>query len=135
MTEDLVRLEDVVYRRGRKAIFTRLNLSVPAGSTVAVMGPSGTGKTTLLRLIGGQIQPDSGAVYIKGRNIADMSREELFAARRNMGMLFQSGALFSDLSVFKNVELPLTYQKDISREERKRREKGGGFPGVPYPLS
>ena len=67
------------------------------------MGPSGTGKTTLLRLIGGQLVPDQGEVLLDGKDIAQMSRQELFAARARMGMLFQSGALFTDMSVYENV--------------------------------
>ena len=67
------------------------------------MGPSGTGKTTLLRLIGGQLVPDHGEVLLDGKDIAQMSRQELFAARARMGMLFQSGALFTDMSVYENV--------------------------------
>ncbi len=113
MTEDLVVLENVVYRRGRKRIFDDLSLRVQAGKTVAIMGPSGTGKTTLLRLIGGQIQPDRGAVYVRGRNVARLNRQELFELRRDMGMLFQSGALFSDLTVFENVAFPLKVHTNL----------------------
>ena len=116
MDEDLVVLENVVYRRGRKRIFDNLSLQVPAGKTVAIMGPSGTGKTTLLRLIGGQIQPDRGAVYVRGKNVARLNRLELFELRRDMGMLFQSGALFSDLTVFENVAFPLTVHTDLSED-------------------
>ena len=107
MTEDLVVLDEVVFRRGRKTIFDGLSLTVPEGSTVAVMGPSGTGKTTLLKLIGGQLTPDRGRVFVRGRDIAGLSRSELFDVRRDIGMLFQSGALFTDLSVFENVAFPL----------------------------
>lgn len=116
MYEDLVVLENVVYRRGRKRIFDNLSLRVPVGKTVAIMGPSGTGKTTLLRLIGGQIQPDRGAVYVRGKNVARLNREELFELRRDMGMLFQSGALFSDLTVFENVAFPLKVHTDLSED-------------------
>ena len=98
--DELVRLENVVYRRGRRVIFDGLSLTVQRGKTIAIMGPSGTGKTTLLRLIGGQLRPDSGRVFVAGRDVSLLSRTELFEMRRNMGMLFQSGALFSDLSVF-----------------------------------
>ncbi len=114
MTGDLIVLENVVYRRGRKTIFNGISLSVQAGKTVGIMGPSGTGKTTLLRLIGGQVTPDSGAVYIRGKNVASMSRAALFEARKEMGMLFQSGALFTDLSVFENVAFPLRVHTDLA---------------------
>ncbi len=114
MTEDLVTLENVVFRRGRKTIFDGLSLSVPAGKTVAFMGPSGTGKTTLLRLIGGQLTPDSGKVYVRGKDVSRLTRKELFDMRRDLGMLFQSGALFTDLSVFENVAFPLRTHTDLS---------------------
>ncbi len=116
MSEPLVILEDVVYRRGRKRIFDKLSLTINAGQTVAIMGPSGTGKTTLLKLIGGQIQPDQGAVYVKGKDIARLSRQALFELRRDMGMLFQSGALFSDLSVFENVAFPLRVHTNLAED-------------------
>ncbi|MBT4161362.1 MAG: ABC transporter ATP-binding protein [Gammaproteobacteria bacterium] len=114
MPEDLVRLENIVFRRGRKTIFDGLSVTVPVGKTVAFMGPSGTGKTTLLKLIGGQLTPDSGKVIVRGRDISQMSRAELFSVRRDMGMLFQSGALFTDLTVFENVAFPLRIHTDLS---------------------
>ena len=100
MTEDLVRLENIVYRRGRKTIFDGISLRVKKGQTVAIIGPSGTGKTTLLKLIGGQLRPEKGTVVVNGKDVAALSRDELFELRRDMGMLFQSGALFTDLTVF-----------------------------------
>lgn len=113
MTDDLVVLDNVVFRRGRRTIFDRLSLSVKEGRTIAIMGPSGTGKTTLLRLIGGQIQPESGRVIVRGKDVSRLSRGELFELRRDMGMLFQSGALFSDLSVFENVAFPMRIHTDL----------------------
>lgn len=107
-------LENVVYRRGSKTIFDGVSLRVPLGKTVAIMGPSGTGKTTLLRLIGGQVQADSGRVYVRGKEINGLSRDALFELRRDIGMLFQSGALFTDLSVFENVAFPLRVHTDLS---------------------
>jgi|TARA_B110000090_G_C13345710_1_gene432899 phospholipid/cholesterol/gamma-HCH transport system ATP-binding protein len=80
------------------------------------MGPSGTGKTTLLRLIGGQLRPDTGTIDVAGKSIPDLSRADLFAVRREMGMLFQSGALFTDISVFDNVAFPLRIHTDLSEE-------------------
>jgi phospholipid/cholesterol/gamma-HCH transport system ATP-binding protein len=113
MSDNLVILEDIVFRRGRKKIFDRLSLAVPTGQTVAIMGPSGTGKTTLLKLIGGQVTPESGRVIVRGRDIRDLSRSELFELRRDMGMLFQSGALFTDLTVFENVAFPIRRHADL----------------------
>ena len=100
MAEDLVRLENVVYRRGRKTIFDGLSLRIKKGQTVAILGPSGSGKTTLLKLIGGQLRPERGRVLVNGKDVATLSREELFELRKDMGMLFQSGALFTDLTVY-----------------------------------
>ncbi len=116
MTEDLVRLENIVYRRGRKTIFDGLSLRVKKGQTVAIIGPSGTGKTTLLKLIGGQLRPEKGTVVVNGKDVAALSRDELFELRRDMGMLFQSGALFTDLTVFENVAFPLNVHTDISSD-------------------
>ena len=88
-------------------IFDGLNLSVPRGKIIAIMGPSGSGKTTLLRLIGALLQPDAGQVWINGANIHQVPRKTLYALRRKMGLLFQSGALFTHLSVYDNVAFPL----------------------------
>ena len=103
----LIEIEDLSYRRGRKVIFDRVSLQIPRGRITAVMGPSGTGKTTLLKMIGGQLRPDAGSIRFDGAEVFAMSRRALFDARQRMGMLFQSSALFSDLSVFENVAFPL----------------------------
>ena len=106
MEEDYIKLEHIVFKRGEQTIFNDLSLRVPRGKTVAIMGPSGTGKTTLLKLIGGQLRPDAGRVLVDGLEVPQLDREALFRLRRRMGMLFQSGALFTDLSVFDNCCLP-----------------------------
>lgn len=90
-----------------KVIFDDAELEIPRGKIIGIMGPSGTGKTTLLRLIGGQLRPQGGQILLDGKNIHNFSRKELFAFRRRMGLLFQSGALFTDMSVFQNVAFPL----------------------------
>ena len=107
MDEQQIILDNVVFRRGQRRIFDGVTLNIPKGKIVAIMGPSGTGKTTMLRLIGGQLRPDSGSIRVNGQEIPELSREELFRVRKTMGMLFQTGALFTDLSVFENVAFPL----------------------------
>lgn len=103
----LVSIRNLSFKRGDRAIFDNISLDVARGKVTAIMGPSGCGKTTTLRFIGGQLLPDEGQVLVDGQNVPDMSRKELFLARAKMGMLFQSGALFSDLSVYENVAFPL----------------------------
>lgn len=107
-SESYISLRGLSFFRGERAIFNELDLELPKGKITAIMGPSGTGKTTLLRLIGGQLKPDRGEIRVAGHNLAQLSRKELFRLRRErMGMLFQAGALFTDLSVFENVAFPL----------------------------
>ena len=105
--EVLVRIQDLHFQRGRRMIFDGVDLIIPKGKITAIMGPSGTGKTTLLRLIGGQLQPEQGIVEVAGKNIQTLNRRALYTLRRQMGMLFQSSALFTDLDVFENVAFPL----------------------------
>jgi phospholipid/cholesterol/gamma-HCH transport system ATP-binding protein len=97
----------VDYGVGGRKIFRGLDIVIPRGRVSAIMGPSGTGKTTLLRLITGQIHPDAGTVLVDGADVGRMSRREIFALRQRMGMLFQNGALLTDLDVFENVAFPL----------------------------
>ena len=106
--ENLVELKDVSfgYTRTRK-ILSGVTLTVPKGKLVAVMGGSGCGKTTILRLLCGQHRASSGAVLVGGQSVATMDREQMFAHRRKLGMLFQFGALFTDLSVFDNIAFPM----------------------------
>ena len=106
-------MRGVGYRIGDHAIFDGLDLQARRGEITAVMGPSGTGKTTLLRLLMGAIRPSSGSVSVFGANVATLNRVKLFALRRRIGMLFQNGALMSDLSVFENVAFPLRAHTDL----------------------
>ena len=103
----IIDIEDLYFSRGNHVIFDGLSLSVERSKITALMGPSGTGKTTLLRLIGGQLKPDSGRIMVDGQDVVSLSRGELFELRKEMGLLFQSSALFTDLSVFENVAFPL----------------------------
>ncbi|MEM6161682.1 phospholipid ABC transporter ATP-binding protein MlaF [Erwinia sp. P6884] len=104
---NLVDVRNVSFARGDRPVFDNISLTVPKGKVTAIMGPSGIGKTTLLRLIGGQLRPDSGEIWFNGENIPSLSRSRLYEARKKMSMLFQSGALFTDLNVFDNVAWPL----------------------------
>jgi phospholipid/cholesterol/gamma-HCH transport system ATP-binding protein len=105
---DIAVLRDVHYAvDSGKKVFEGLDISIARGAVTAIMGPSGTGKTTLLRLITGQITADHGQVIVDGKDLAPLNRREIYALRRRMGMLFQNGALLTDLDVFENVAFPL----------------------------
>jgi phospholipid/cholesterol/gamma-HCH transport system ATP-binding protein len=103
----IVRIRGLSYAAGTRAIFDGVDLDVQRGGVTAIMGPSGTGKTTLLRLITGQIRPHAGEVLVDGQDVTGLGRKGLYAMRRRMGMLFQNGALLSDFNVFENVAFPL----------------------------
>lgn len=103
----LVEVSHLGFSRGDKVIFDDISLIIPKGKVTAIMGPSGIGKTTLLKLIGAQLTPDTGEVLFDGQNIHQLSRTELYQVRKRMSMLFQSGALFTDMNVFDNVAFAL----------------------------
>ena len=103
----IVRVRDLHYAFGGPPIFDGVDIDIARGAVTAVMGPSGTGKTTLLRLITGQLFADRGLVEVDGKDVGKHSRKEIYAMRRRMGMLFQNGALLTDLSVYDNVAFPL----------------------------
>jgi phospholipid/cholesterol/gamma-HCH transport system ATP-binding protein len=107
MSDDFVTIRNLCFSRPHLTIFKNVDINIPKGKITAIMGPSGSGKTTLLRLIGGQLTPEAGSVVVDGENIHELSRRKLYLARRKMGMLFQSGALFTNLTVFENVAFPL----------------------------
>ncbi|KXF80050.1 phospholipid ABC transporter ATP-binding protein MlaF [Enterovibrio coralii] len=111
---NLVEVSQLTFSRGDRKIFDNVSLTVPVGKVTAIMGPSGIGKTTLLRLIGGQLQPDAGEVMFAGQNIPTLSRSRLYDVRKRMSMLFQSGALFTDMTVFDNVAFPLREHTELS---------------------
>jgi phospholipid/cholesterol/gamma-HCH transport system ATP-binding protein len=107
MSEILVDIQNLTFKRDERVIYDDISLSIPKGKVTAIMGPSGIGKTTLLRLIGGQIKPESGKILFDGQDIPSLSRRALYETRKRMSMLFQSGALFSDMSVYDNVAFPI----------------------------
>lgn len=103
----LVCVQNLSFSRGNKKIFNDISLEFERGKVTAIMGPSGTGKTTLLKLIGGQLFPEQGTIIVDDNNVHRLRRSELYNLRKRMGMLFQSGALLTDMSVFDNVAFPL----------------------------
>lgn len=111
-----IEIHDLHFYRGTRKIFDGLSMEIPRGKITGIMGPSGTGKTTLLRIIGGQLKPDAGQVLVDGVDVARVSRDELFELRKRMGMLFQSSALFTDLSVFENVAFPLRVHTSLPED-------------------
>jgi phospholipid/cholesterol/gamma-HCH transport system ATP-binding protein len=110
---NLVEIRDLHFAYGARAILSGVEMDFPRGKVVAVMGGSGSGKTTILRLIGGQIRAQRGSITIDGRQVDTRNSKALYALRRKMGMLFQHGALFTDLSVFDNVAFPLREHTDL----------------------
>ena len=114
--DNLIEIENLTFKRGDRVIYDDISLSIPQGKVTAIMGPSGIGKTTLLRLIGGQIKPQSGNIFIAGKNIPKLSRSELYEARKQMSMLFQSGALFTDMSVYDNIAFPIREHTKLSED-------------------
>ena len=107
MSDILVDVQNVTFKRDDRVIYDDICLSIPRGKVTAIMGPSGIGKTTLLRLIGGQLKPEKGNILFAGQNIPTLSRKALYELRKRMSMLFQSGALFTDMSVYDNIAFPL----------------------------
>lgn len=103
----IIDIQQLSFSRNDRPIYSNVDIKIPRGKITAIMGPSGTGKTTLLRLIGGQLRPDQGSILVDGQDIPCLNRRELFEIRERMGMLFQSGALFTDMSVYENVAFPL----------------------------
>jgi phospholipid/cholesterol/gamma-HCH transport system ATP-binding protein len=113
---NFIQIQDLSFAHGKRIIFDKINIHIPRGKITAIMGPSGTGKTTLLKLISAQLKPLSGTVLVDGSNIHTLSRQDLYQMRRRIGVLFQSGALFTNLNVYENVAFPLREHTDLSEE-------------------
>ena len=115
-----IKVENLSFSRGDRVIYDNISLTIPRGKVTAVMGPSGTGKTTLLRLIAAQLAPDNGFIWVDGQDVHSLSRSGLYKVREKIGMLFQSGALFSDMTVADNVAFPMEEHTKLSPSEIKR---------------
>lgn len=111
--DTIVKIRDLHFSRGETPIFDGVDIDIKRGSVTAIMGPSGTGKTTLLKLIGGQLKPQKGNITVDGIDVHHIPLSSLYALRKKMGMLFQSGALLTDMNVFDNVAFPLREHTDL----------------------
>ena len=109
----LIKIRDLYFARGERVIFDGVDIDIYPGRVTAIMGPSGTGKTTLLRLIGGQLKPQRGSVVVDGEEVNRLGRSALYALRKRMGMLFQNGALLTDMNVYENIAYPLREHTDL----------------------
>jgi len=114
MNPHLIEVRHLSFNRGTHCVFNDVDIDIVRGKITAIMGPSGSGKTTLLRLIGRQLVADKGAIHLGGKDILTLNRKELFEVRRKIGMLFQSGALFTDLTIYENVAFPLRVHTKLS---------------------
>ncbi|KPJ93827.1 MAG: hypothetical protein AMJ53_06500 [Gammaproteobacteria bacterium SG8_11] len=139
----LVEIRGLTFRRGSRVIFDNVDIDIHRGKLTAIMGPSGTGKTTLLRLIGGQLKPDAGTIIVDGENVAKLSYKQLYQLRKRIGMLFQNGALFTDINVFDNVafalrehtQLPESMIRDIVLMKLEAVGLRGAYQLMPSELS
>lgn len=114
--ENLVSIRDLHFAYGGRKVLSGINLDIQRGKVVAILGVSGSGKTTLLRLMGGQLKPQRGSVSVAGRIVHELDNDGLYVLRRDMGMMFQMGGLYSDISVFDNVAFPMRELTDLSEE-------------------
>ena len=112
----MIDIKNVSFSRGRRQIYKKLNIQVKPGTITAILGPSGTGKTTMLRLIGGLIRPTSGQISVFSKDVGSLRRKDMFSLRRRMGMLFQNSALFTHLSAADNVAYALREHTDLPKQ-------------------
>ena len=117
MKDPIIRITNVHFQRGDKVILDDVTMNIERGSIVAIMGPSGVGKTTILRLISGQLQPARGTIEVNGQQVSNLSRRELYECRKEIGVLLQNGALFTDLTVFENIATPLREHTKLDEQE------------------
>lgn len=115
-TSPIVEIRNLSFARGNRMIFDGIDMDIERGKVTAIMGPSGTGKTTLLRLIGGQIKPLTGTIKVDGIEVTKLSRSALFQLRKRMGMLFQNGALLTDMNVYDNIAFPIREHTKLSEK-------------------
>lgn len=113
-SEYLIEIEDLHFSFGENKVFNGINMKIARGKVVAILGVGGSGKSTLLRLIGGQLKPDRGCVRVDGRVVHELDQAGLYDMRRNMGLMFQAGGLFSDLSVYDNIAFPMRELTNLS---------------------
>ncbi|MET0007570.1 MAG: ABC transporter ATP-binding protein [Candidatus Thiodiazotropha sp. 6PLUC9] len=119
-SQPLIKIRNLQFKHGERRIFDGVDIDIPRGKVTAIMGPSGTGKTTLLKLIGGQLRPSKGTIEVDGENVHKLSRKALYKLRMRMGMLFQSGALLTDLTVYDNVAYPLREHTNLPESMIRR---------------
>jgi phospholipid/cholesterol/gamma-HCH transport system ATP-binding protein len=116
VTQNAVEIKGLHFSYGDLQVLRGLSLNIPRGEVVAILGGSGSGKSTLLKLIGGQLQPEQGSVIVEGKDVHQLSADELYQLRLQMGMMFQTSGLFSDLSVYENVAFPIRENFDVPEE-------------------
>ena len=121
LKDSIIRINEVLFHRGDKVILDDVSMEIRRGSIVAIMGPSGVGKTTILRLISGQLQPSRGNIEVNGKQVSTLTHRQLYECRKDIGVLLQNGALFTDLTVFENIATPLREHTRLSEEEISER--------------
>src|SRR5256712_4965112 len=137
-TENLVEISGLEFSYGPRKLLKGLNLKIQRGKLVAILGASGSGKSTLLRLIGGQAKPDRGTIKVAGVVVHELDTRALYALRRKMGMMFQAGGLFTDISVFENIAFPMREHTELPESVLRRivlmKLQAVGLPGT-HPLA